>query len=170
MNTTLRRTHELKSGDRRRPETERQGLAPRPSHDSRVASREFVTHRVRYTGTARPNPIIGAPGSLHAPRHSGASSIRGSNRPKSPRRTVQRPSSVTPLRKNPCVVAACRPPIPPLGCMFSFFLYWFFCAVLPSLLWVVCFLSFSTLFLSFFLYTTLCVARACRHHLSRVHP
>ena len=62
VNTTLRRTHELKSGDRRRPETERQGLAPRPSHDSRVASREFVTHRVRYTGTARPNPIIGTPG------------------------------------------------------------------------------------------------------------
>ena len=45
MNTTLCRTHELKSGDRRRPETERQGLAPRPSHDSRVAFREFVTHR-----------------------------------------------------------------------------------------------------------------------------
>ena len=62
VNTTLCRTHELKSGDRRRPETERQGLAPRPSHDSRVASREFVTHRVRYTGTARPNPIIGTPG------------------------------------------------------------------------------------------------------------
>ena len=62
VNTTLCRTHELKSGDRRRPETERQGLAPRPSHDSRVASKEFVTHRVRYTGTARPNPIIGAPG------------------------------------------------------------------------------------------------------------
>ena len=56
------RTHELKSGDRRRPETERQGLAPRPSHDSRVASREFVTHRVRYTATARPNSIIGTPG------------------------------------------------------------------------------------------------------------
>ena len=62
VNTTLCRTHELKSGDRRRPETERQGLTPRPSHDSRVASREFVTHRVRYTGTARPNPIIGTPG------------------------------------------------------------------------------------------------------------
>ena len=62
VNTTLCRTHELKSGDRRRPETERQGLAPRPSHDSRVASKEFVTHRVRYTGTARPNPIIGTPG------------------------------------------------------------------------------------------------------------
>ena len=45
VNTTLCRTHELKSGDRRRPETERQGLAPRPSHDSRVAFREFVTHR-----------------------------------------------------------------------------------------------------------------------------
>ena len=62
VNTTLCRTHELKSGDRRRPETERQGLAPRPSHDSRVAFREFVTHRVRYTGTARPDPIIGTPG------------------------------------------------------------------------------------------------------------
>ena len=24
---------------------------------------------------------------------------------------------------NPCVVAACRPPIPPLGCLFSFFLF-----------------------------------------------
>ena len=40
-------------------------------------------------------PLSGLPGSLLAPCHSGASSIRGSNRPKSPRRTVQRPSSVT---------------------------------------------------------------------------
>ena len=62
VNTTLCRTHGLKSRADTRPETERQGLAPRPSHDSRVASKEFVTHRVRYTGTARPNPIIGTPG------------------------------------------------------------------------------------------------------------
>ena len=90
VNTTLCRTHGLKSGDRRRPETERQGLAPRPSHDSRVASEEFVT-----LGPPVLIRLSGPPGSLHAPRHSGASSIRGSNRPKSPRRTVQRPSSVT---------------------------------------------------------------------------
>ena len=29
--------------------------------------------------------------------------------------------SHTPLLKNPCVMAVCRPPIPPLGCLFSFF-------------------------------------------------
>ena len=50
-------------------------------------------------------------------------------------------------------MAACRSPIPPLGCLFSFFLsfsptpllkipVWWRRAVLPSLPWVVCFLSF----------------------------
>ena len=82
VNTTLCRTHGLKSGDRRRPETERQGLAPRPSHDSRVARPKSSLH----TEFVTPGPPVlirlsGPPGSLHAPRHSGASSIRGSNRP-----------------------------------------------------------------------------------------
>ena len=49
VNVTLCRTHGLKSGACWRPETERQSLSPRLSHDSRVAFREFVTH-----GTARP--------------------------------------------------------------------------------------------------------------------
>ena len=60
MNTTPCRTHGLKSGACWRPETERQGLAPRPSHDSHAAFLEFVTHN----GTAPVllNSIIGTPG------------------------------------------------------------------------------------------------------------
>ena len=50
VSTTRLRTHGLESGACRRPETERQGLPMRPSHDSRAAFREFVTH----SGTARP--------------------------------------------------------------------------------------------------------------------
>ena len=51
----------------------------RPTHDSRAAFREFVTHN----GTARPPQFDyrDPRGSLHAPRHSVASSIRVSNRP-----------------------------------------------------------------------------------------
>ena len=84
VNTTRCRTHGLKSGACRRPETERQSPSSRLSHDSRVAFREFVTH----SGTARPPQFDyrDPRGSLHAPRHSVASSIRGSNRPESPRR------------------------------------------------------------------------------------
>ena len=84
VSTTPCRTHGLKSGACRRPETERQSLSPRLSHDSRAAFREFVTH----DGTARPPQFDyrDPRGPLHAPRHSVASPIRGSNRPESPRR------------------------------------------------------------------------------------
>ena len=72
VNTTLCRTHELKSGDRRRPETERQGLTPRPSHDSRVAFREFVTHdgtssSIRLSG---PPEVVACASSLRCELHS----------------------------------------------------------------------------------------------------
>ena len=84
VNATRLRTHGLKSGACDRPETERQSLSPRLSHDSRAAFREFVTH----SGTARPPQFDyrDPRGPLHAPRHSVASPIRGSNRPESPRR------------------------------------------------------------------------------------
>ena len=99
VNTTLCRTHGLKSGACRRPETERQGLPMRPSHDSRAAFREFVTH----SGTARPPQFDyrDPRGSLHAPRHSVASSIRGSNRPESPRGTCPTLSPATAVHSVP---------------------------------------------------------------------
>ena len=50
VNATRLRTHGLKSGACDRPETERQSLSARLSHDSRAAFRGFVTHN----GTARP--------------------------------------------------------------------------------------------------------------------
>ena len=71
----------------------------RPTHDSRAAFREFFTH----SGTARPPQFDyrDPRGSLHAPRHSVASSIRGSNRPKSPRvacpKTLPRDTVETPI-------------------------------------------------------------------------
>ena len=52
------------------------------------------------------------------------------------------------MYRPPCVVAVYRPPIPPLG-FFVFFLSFFYrppeerITVLPSLPWVVCFISFS---------------------------
>ena len=98
VSTTPCRTHGLKSGACRRPETERQGLPMRPSHDS-VWRSESSLHT-----TGPPvllNSIIGTPGGrymrLVTPVR--APSIRSfaapsSNRPK---------SQVTPIRlsKNP---------------------------------------------------------------------
>ena len=71
----------------------------RPTHDSRVAFREFVTH----SGTARPPQFDyrDPRGSLHAPRHSVASSIRGSNRPESPRGTCPTLSPATAVHSVP---------------------------------------------------------------------
>ena len=99
VNATLLRTHGLKSGACRRPETERQSLSARLSHDSRAAFREFVTH----SGTARPPQFDyrDPRGSLHAPRHSVASSIRGSNRPESPRGTCPTLSPATAVHSVP---------------------------------------------------------------------
>ena len=99
VNVTLCRTHGLKPGACWRPETERQSLSPRPSHDSCAAFREFVTHN----GTARPPQFDyrDPRGSLHAPRHSVASSIRGSNRPESPRGTCPTLSPATAVHSVP---------------------------------------------------------------------
>ena len=59
VNTTLCRTHGLKSGACRRPETERQGLPMRPSHDS-VRRSESSLHTVGPPVLL--NSIIGTPG------------------------------------------------------------------------------------------------------------
>ena len=59
MNTTRCRTHGLKSGACRRPETERQGLPMRPSHDS-VRRSESSLHTVGPPVLL--NSIIGTPG------------------------------------------------------------------------------------------------------------
>ena len=59
MNTTPCRTHGLKSGACRRPETERQGLPMRPSHDS-VRRSESSLHTVGPPVLL--NSIIGTPG------------------------------------------------------------------------------------------------------------
>ena len=59
---------------------------------------------VRYTEWDRPSSSIrlsGPPGSLHAPRHSVASSIRTSNRPESPRRACPTPSPATAVHSVP---------------------------------------------------------------------
>ena len=76
-----------------RLETERQGLGWRPSHDS-VRRSESSLHIMGPPVLL--NSIIGTPGGRYMRLViSVASSICGSNRPKSPRRTVQKPSSVT---------------------------------------------------------------------------
>ena len=59
VNTTPCRTHGLKSGACRRPETERQGLPMRPSHDS-VRRSESSLHTVGPPVLL--NSIIGTPG------------------------------------------------------------------------------------------------------------
>ena len=59
VNTTLCRTHGLKSGACRRPETERQGLPMRPSHDS-VRRSESSLHTMGPPVLL--NSIIGTPG------------------------------------------------------------------------------------------------------------
>ena len=59
VNTTLCRTHGLKSGACRRPETERQGLPMRPSHDS-VWRSESSLHTMGPPVLL--NSIIGTPG------------------------------------------------------------------------------------------------------------
>ena len=59
VNTTRCRTHGLKSGACRRPETERQGLPMRPSHDS-VWRSESSLHTVGPPVLL--NSIIGTPG------------------------------------------------------------------------------------------------------------
>ena len=59
VNTTLCRTHGLKSGACRRPDTERQGLPMRPSHDS-VWRSESSLHTVGPPVLL--NSIIGTPG------------------------------------------------------------------------------------------------------------
>ena len=67
------------------------------------------SERDRYTQWDRPSSLIrlsGPPGVVTCASHSVASSIRGSNRPKSPRRTVQKPSSVTVLQSSPLSITS----------------------------------------------------------------
>ena len=113
MNTTLCRTHGLKSGACRRPETERQGLPMRPSHDS-VRRSESSLHTVGPPVLL--NSIIGTPGGrytrlvtpLRAPF---AAPIAPSYRGEDLSTTLLRDTSPVPLPSEQCVrveACACR--------------------------------------------------------------
>ena len=79
VNTTLCRTHGLKSGACRRPETERQGLPMRPSHDSVRRSESSLHTMDRPSSSIRlsgPPGVVTCASSLRCELHSRLQSPR----------------------------------------------------------------------------------------------